>query len=1467
MRASDKTEKHILRLNRLYAFLSQVNQTIVHAQNEEELFRDICKVAISHGRFRMAWVGLVDKPESSVTPVAWDGIEDGYLSAIPKLSGNNVLEGTESTAIAIRNKSVSYINDIENDPATALWRNEAIKRGYRSSCSLPLILNDQVMGVFNIYASEPHFFDENELKRLQEIAGDISFGLDRFEKERQRDAARLAHQASESRYRELLEDINLLAILLDLNGKVTFCNPFLLSLTGYTSDEITGCDWFDKMLPDTDSDTKKMFLTALKSAQIPKYFENPIVTKSGELLDISWSNTLLRDSSGTIIGAASIGEDITERKLVEKKEKEYAHNLANILESVSDAFVSLDTNWCYTYMNKKAGEIFGRNPQEMIGKHIWTEFPEGVGQVFYHTYYKAVETQEFQFLEEYYPPYDLWFENRIYPSEEGLSIFFHDISDRKRAEIALNESEVFNRLLIDQLPIGLAMTTMDGSLVNVNSAFCKMMGRTYEETLQLSYWDITPQLYQNQEQEQLNSLAATGHYGPYEKEYIHKDGYLVPVRLQGLSIERKGEKLIWSSVEDITERKMSEKALFESTHLLQNLIDNSQSVIYVFDGEGKCVLANRKLESLFNIPKEKYIGRSRTEFMPKEAAGQQRKNDQLVINSKQAMSFEEEIVDDEGKHFFLTEKFPLTDVLGNIYAVGGVSTDITERKLSELAIKSERDFSQALLDGLPGIYYLFDQNLHFIRWNKNFETFSGYSGEEIAGMLPLDFFHLDEKELLKERIGKVFTNGYADVEANFLTKDGKRIPYYFNGLKIVFNNQDCLTGIGIDITDRVIAEETLQKNEKVLRLFVEHAPASIAMFDREMNYIVASHRYLTDYDLGNQDVVGRSHYEIFPEMPERWKKIHLRCLSGEIEKSEADPFPRASGNLDWIKWEIHPWYQQNDEIGGIILFSEVITERMKAEATLRESEEKYRSIYENSNVGILFTTVDGKILSANEFACKIFDRTEVEICTVGRNGLIDVTDPQLAILLEERKKIGRAKGELWFIKKDGTTFPGEISSVIFKDKEGNERTSMIISDLTEQKQAEEEILTTSEELKTINKIILASTSTLNLTELLDKILSEVLQLIKLEGGTICLLEPDDTLKIITHREASEATLNDLEQKKIKVGDCLCGNCAQDNCPLILYDRQEVLEYTTREAQRGEDIRFHAAFPFTSKEKCLGVLCVFTRTDKKPDDRSLKLLETLTAQVSLALENAMLVERLEHRVIERTEQLQAANKELETFTYSVSHDLKAPLRGIDGYSKLLNDLYGQDLNDEAKKFVTTIRSLTQQMNQLIEDLLQYSRLERSQKRTEKVKIKPIIDSILKINQDDLLVDRFIVENNVPDIIIQADSAGIQIVLRNVIGNAIKFTRSVPQPTVKFTLDETPSSWVLSVEDNGVGFDMKYSQRIFEIFQRLHRIEDYPGTGIGLAMVSKAMQRMNGRVWAESSPGQGAKIYLEFQKTFK
>jgi PAS domain S-box-containing protein len=243
--------------------------------------------------------------------------------------------------------------------------------------------------------------------------------------------------------------------------------------------------------------------------------------------------------------------------------------LAGILERVSDGFVALDDAWRYSYLNEKAAQLLGRRREDLLGKHIWTEFPDAIGQPFYHAYRKARAEQAPVFLEEYYPPLERWFENRIYPAADGLSIFFQDVTARKQAEAALRNSEQYHRRLFENSPIGLALCRMDGTLVDVNPAFGRIIGHDVAACLQLRNWDITPSEYADQEQQQLESLRRIGRYGPYEKEYLHKDGQRVPVRLSGLLLDKGGETYIWSCVEDITERQRLDASLRESEASLQ----------------------------------------------------------------------------------------------------------------------------------------------------------------------------------------------------------------------------------------------------------------------------------------------------------------------------------------------------------------------------------------------------------------------------------------------------------------------------------------------------------------------------------------------------------------------------------------------------------------------------------------------------------------------------------------------------------------------------------------------------------------------------------------------------------------------------------------------------------------------------------------------------------------------------------
>ena len=290
------------------------------------------------------------------------------------------------------------------------------------------------------------------------------------------------------------------------------------------------------------------------------------------------------------------------------------------------------------------------------------------------------------------------------------------------------------------------------------------------------------------------------------------------------------------------------------------------------------------------------------------------------------------------------------------------------------------------------------------------------------------------------------------------------------------------------------------------------------------------------------------------------------------------------------------------------------------------------------------------------------------------------------------------------------------------------------------------------------------------------------------------------------------------------------------------------EYTLRRKDTGETwVGSYSLAPIRNKDGVI-VGSVVTGRDITERKQAEEAIRTFNAE-------------LEGRVRERTAQLEALNKELEAFSYSVSHDLKAPLRGIDGYSRLLETEYQDRLDDEGRLFLRNIRAGAARMHQLIDDLLSYSRMERRSLLSVNVDLPALVQAVAAGLATELELAGVQLRREVSPLVVRADRDGLAIVLRNLLENALKFSRAAQSPTVEIGARPEGSTVILWVRDNGIGFDMKFHDRIFEIFQRLQRAEEYPGTGIGLALVRKAMQRMGGRVWAESAPGQGATFYLE------
>jgi len=205
-----------------------------------------------------------------------------------------------------------------------------------------------------------------------------------------------------------------------------------------------------------------------------------------------------------------------------------------------------------------------------------------------------------------------------------------------------------------------------------------------------------------------------------------------------------------------------------------------------------------------------------------------------------------------------------------------------------------------------------------------------------------------------------------------------------------------------------------------------------------------------------------------------------------------------------------------------------------------------------------------------------------------------------------------------------------------------------------------------------------------------------------------------------------------------------------------------------------------------------------------------------------------------------------------------------LRGIDGYSRILLEEYRERLDQEGQRFLANIRLGAERMNELIDDLLAYSRLEQRHLRLEAIALGELWENLQAERQADITSRQMTITSELLRPEISADKESLKQILRNLLDNALKFTEHTSQPHITLRCHDNASVWVLQVQDNGIGFDMRYHDRIFEMFQRLQRQEDYPGTGVGLAIVRKAVERMGGRTWATSMPGQGATFFVEIAK---
>ncbi|GEM_PF-2029724 len=758
------------------------------------------------------------------------------------------------------------------------------------------------------------------------------------------------------------------------------------------------------------------------------------------------------------------------------------------------------------------------------------------------------------------------------------------LEERRKSEKALKESEeAFKSLFIQSTdPISLLKSQ---KFFDCNPATLNFLGYTRkEDVIGKTPWDLSPP-YQpdgrKSDEKAREMVSRTLDKGSNRFEWVHltSKGEQLFLEVVLTAIFYKGEKVLHVSWRDISERKKAENALKESEERYRLLIENQSDMIVKVDRDGKFLFVSPSYCKYFDKPQEELLGKTFMPLVHPEDRESTRQAMEKLYHPPYTCYLEQRALTKDGWRWLSWVDTAILNQDGKVKEIIGVGRDITDQKEFQFSLIKQKEFTQKILDNLPiGLAINeFDSGISSYM-NKMFTEIYGWPQEQIKNID--NFFNLvypdkNYRNKLKKRVLADIESGdpgkmhWEDI--HITTQIGEKKIISATNIPLI--GQNFMISTVQDFTQEKIARQKQKEWQDLMQYIIRHDPNAIAVLDENLHFMFVSERYINDYGIAQNEIIGKHHYEVFPEIPEKWKKVHQRSLSGEVLSSEEDVFERADGSKDYTRWQCRPWYATKNQIGGIILYTEVITKRKKAEQKIQE---------------------------------------------------------------------------------------------------------------------------------------------LNM-------------------------------------------------------------------------------------------------------------------------------------------------QLEKRVKDRTSQLEEANKELEAFTYTVSHDLRAPLRAITGFSRIVVEEYKQVFDQEGMRLLKVIQDNAQNMDTLITDLLEFSRTSRADLNKNNTNMYEMAKSVFQDVCPAKCSDK--VEFSVsilPNA--YADSNMMKLVIQNLLSNAIKYSISSQNPKIEMGSYTHQGETVFYVKDNGMGFNPAYSHKLFEVFQRLHKDSTIEGTGVGLAIVKRVITRHGGRVWAKGEENKGATFYF-------
>jgi PAS domain S-box-containing protein len=1285
----------------------------------------------------------------------------------------------------------------------------------------------------------------------------------------ERRKAELGLIESEKRYRNLTQNAPIALSRYSIDEqKYIYWNEQFFKQFGYTLEEYNGYTKEEKedfMYPDDRKKIRDNF-TRWKDNGYKgiSHFDYREYSKNGDLIWVDTYSYADFDEKSTAKYINAIYIDITERKRIESIILESERKYKNLAENapISVGRISLKTRK-YEYVNEEFVRQSGYTMEEMNSlsgiqlnemnhpedeekmKNFYKEWSEKGFQGSQHLEYRVYrKTRELIWLDTYlYADFD------DSGNAAAINQICIDITKRKNSEIALRQSENKYRNLTENAPIIVTRYNLKTfSYEFVNDEFVNQSGFTMEEFNKLSpeelqkytYPEDLPNVNSSYENWAKNNFSGTHHidYRAYTKsgQLIWMDSYMYA------DFEEFGKPYAINQIcIDITDRKEAEAAIIESEQKYKNLAVNAPIAVtrlkldtrnYDYVNGEFIRQSGYTLEEYNNLSEDALVEMMYFEDREKVFSAYKQWTSE---NYKGTLHLDYRIINRFRKIVWLdTYLYADFDNNGNAKAINEICIDVTEQKKAQAALRESDKRFRALIENSSDMVALLDTDGVFLYASPSTEKILGYDVEkEYEGKSLFDFIYPGDLQLIKQKFDEVNNKPGNKVTAEFRyrVKNGEWI--WIEGVAVNMFNEPSINAVVVnyrDITERKKAEMELKLQKSYFQQLFENSPEGIVILDNNDRVIDANKGFEQLFRYSLNEIKGKTvtSFLVPQNLTEQASQISLFVLKGEIINRETVR-KRKDGSLVDVSILGYPITLENNQIGVYGIYRD-ISERKETEKALRNSEERYKAFVKQSSEGIwrfeLLEPVStklpveeqvrhafkfGYLAECNDIFARMYGyKAAEEVVGAHLSDMLPESDPRniayMRSFVESNYRLNNAESHE--VDKEGNikVFLNNLVGIVENDflirSWGTQK------DITEIKKAEEELKSTQLRLATL------------LSNLPDVVLYETGNNKEFITENVIDLLGYPANKFIEDRRFFHKIMHPGDSKDVA---------------------NKVREWH----KAGDE----------------GILNTEFRV-RRSDGTYIWLEDHMISIKEINGRNHMagvLIDVNEHKKAEEklkqlAEKLSTSNKDLEQFAYVASHDLQEPLRMVASYIQLLQRRYKDKIGPEADEFINYAVDGVVRMKSLINDLLIFSRVNTRELTAEPTDCNLVLEQVkgnLRTSIEESGTE--IIAAHLPTI--NANKLQLTQLFQNLISNAIKF-RGDKSPIINVTAKCDADEWLFSVSDNGIGIDKEFSDKIFVIFQRLHNYTEYPGTGIGLAICKKIVEKLGGHIWVESEPGVGS-----------